>query len=411
MVTYMDKRRFLLSHKIVDRIFIIMLAVLLMITACNKAPTPAPGGPTAPAPVQAQEQPTLPPGAPAPAGNQIALPNGKTVPWPEEAITFDNLKAIDTLGLWKLSGQVNNVLFSPDGKTAYAAVGTPKTSDKGQIYRWRLDDPQGPQVMQETQGAVNALFFSPDNRYLVYGTQGNELVLYDLQADKAGQNLLNTGKGVTAAAWSPTEDMLAWGIFEDYPYFQYLNGTQSGKFGYRLGTTTGLAFAPDGKEIFMAREDGSVFVVDTSGWQLLKSIPVSKGSPQEPLNWLGSSRDGSQMAVSGANQGTLWVIDSSSWKPVVSLLGGIGLNKGDFSPDGQMILVGNNNNSVSVVSLPQKNFAGALKLADSPVLSVAFSPDGTMLLIGDRNGQVRLLAPESMVNREALPGAQPTPVP
>jgi len=73
--------------------------------------------------------------------------------------------------------------------------------------------------MQETTGAVNTLFFSPDNRYLVYGTQGNELVLYDLPANKAGQNLLNTGRGVTAAAWSPTEDLLAWGIYEDYPLF------------------------------------------------------------------------------------------------------------------------------------------------------------------------------------------------
>ncbi len=403
-----------MSHKTIVQMCITLLIAAMMITGCTKSATPAPGEPAAPPP--AQEAPSQP-GAPAPvgqeapAGNQLALPNGKTVPWPEERITLDNVKALDTLALWQLPGQVNQLLFSPDGKTAYAAIGTPRTSDKGQIYRWRLDENKGPQVMQETQGAVNVLFFSPDKRYLVYGTQGNELVLYDLQADKAGQNLLNTGRGVTAAAWSPTEDLLVWGIFEDYPYYQYLNGTQSGKFGYRLGTTTGLAFSPAGKEVAMAREDGSLFVVDASGWQLIKSIPISKGTPQEPLNWLGASRDGSQMAVSGAKQGTLWVIDSASWKPTVSLLGGVGLNKGDFSPDGQMILVGNNNNSVSVVSLPLKNFTGALKLADSPVLTVAFSDDGAMLLIGDRNGQVRLLAPESMINKQALPGAQQTTTP
>jgi tricorn protease-like protein len=371
-----------MATKILVRSFLILLIVLMMATACTKAPDAGP----------------------------ITLPNRATVAHPQEPITLKNVRNLDALSTWQLPGQVTHVLFAPDGKTIYAAVGTARTSTKGQLYRWQLDDSQGPQVMLETQGAINALFLSPDHRYLVYGTQGNELVLYDLEASKAGANLLNTGKGVTAAAWSPSEQMLAWAMFEDYAYYQYLNGSQSGQFGYRLGTTTDMAFTPDGKEVALAREDGSLFIIDTSGWQLIKSIPIADAS-KERLSWLGASPDGSLMAVSGGDMGTLWVVDTASWKPVVTIQAGIGLNRGAFSPDGQMVLVGNNNNSVTIVSLPTKNFDSALKLADSPVLCVAFSPDGTMLLIGDRNGQVRLLAAQQMINPEALPAELETPAP
>lgn len=378
----------------------VFAVVLVLIVACGKLPTGLQSA--EPTPQSEGEQPAV--------EQQLALPNGQVIDRPTDPITLDNVKSLDALALWQLPGQVSQMLIAPDGLTVYAAVGTPLTSAKGMLYTWRLDQNSEPQVLLETQGAINSLFFSPDNRYLVYGTQGNELVLYDLQTNTAGENLLNTGRGVTSAAWSPAEDLLAWGLFEDYEYYQYLNGSQTGKFGYRLGTTLDMEFSPDGKEIAMAREDGSLFIVDASGWQLLKSIPAAKAG-RERLGWLGLSPDGSQMAITGEKLGTMWVVDSASWEPVVTLQADLGLHKGAFSKDGQMLLVGNDNNSVSILSLPIRNFTGALKLADSPVLSVAISPDGALLMIGDRNGQVRLLAPQSMVNLEALPGASATPAP
>ncbi len=415
-----------MCKKNIFRNFVILLVIIVVTAGCG-------GNPSAPSAQPAEQQPaaTQPPAAPAqaqpaateapaqapaqpvaaagqPGAGQIALPNGKMVNRPQKPINADNVNNIDSLGVWQLPGQVSQVLFSPDGNTAFAAVGAPKTAAKGQLYRWNLNDSKGPQLLLETTGSINAMFFSPDKRYLVYATQGNELVMYDLQADKAGPNLLNVGRGVTAAAISPDGSLLSWGLFEDYEYYQYTNGTASGKFGYRLGTTNDMAFSPDGETLFMAREDGSIFAVDTSGWQLIKSIPVADAG-KEHLTWMESSPDGNLVAVSGTDLGTLWVLDAASLDPVVTLQGGAGLNKGAFTTDGQMLLIGNNNNSVTVISLAEKNFKGALKLADSPVLTVAISPDGALMLMGDRNGMVRLLAPEAMVNLEGLPGAQPTP--
>jgi WD40 repeat protein len=391
----------------------ILLIIVVLFASCSKTPAAPAGQPAE----QNQSAPAKPAAAPVQAepasagligAGQIALPNGKVVNRPQKTISADNVTSLDALAVWQLPGQVSQVLFSPDGNTVFAAVGAPKSSAKGQLYRWSLNDTKGPQIMANTQGSINTLFLSPDQRYLVYGTQGNELVMYDLQEDKAGPNLLGSGRGVTAAAISPDGSLLVWGLFEDYPYYQYLNGTQTGKFGYRLGTTNGMAFSADGEEVFMARDDGSVFVVDTSGWQLLKSIPVADAG-KEHLGWMESSPDGNMIAVSGKDHGTLWVIDAASYDPVIQLQSGYGFNQGAFSNDGQLILIGNNNNSVSVVTLANKKIQGALKLADSPVLSVAISPDGALMAIGDRNGMVRLLAPKAMLNAEALPGAKPAP--
>ncbi len=398
------------------RLLFILVILSLSLTGCQSKAPAAPAGeqPAAPAATEAAPaqpaqpaaaQPAQPAAPAAPAGDQIALANGKTVARPTTAVTADNAKRLDALNMWQLSGQINQVLFSPDGMTAYAAVGTPLTSAKGELYRWRLDDPKGPQLLVETQGSINSLLFSPDNKYLIYGTQGNELVMYDLAADKAGPNLLQAGRGVTAVAYHPSDALLTWASFEDYAYYLYMNSSKTGQYGYRLGTTLGLAFSTDGKEVFMAREDGSLFIVDTSGWQLLKSIAVGK---KEPLSWIQLSPNGNQVAVSGSNQGILWVVDAASFEPVVTLVTGAGLNKGAFSPDGQMLLVGNNNNSLTVVNLPRKDFDRSVKLSDSAILSVAISPDGAMVLIGDRSGQVRLLAPEGLINPAALP---PTAVP
>jgi WD40 repeat protein len=408
------------------RILVITAILVSGLAACSSKPT-APAGeqPAAPAGEQpaapAAEQPAQPaagqpaapaaeqpaagqPAAPAANANQIALPNGSVVDRPTNVVTIDNVRTLDALGVWQLGGPVTRLFFSPDGNTVFAAIGKRQASSKGELYRWNLNDPKGPQLMLTTSGSINAMFFSPDKKYLVYGTQGNELIFYDLAADKPGQNLMNGGRGVTAAAVSPTENLLVWGLFEDYAYYQYLNGSTGGKFGYRLGTTNAMEFSPDGKEVFMARDDGSLFVVDASGWQLLKSIPIGDAG-KERLGWLGLSPNGAQLAVTGMDQGTFWVVDSSSWEPILTLQTQVGLNTGAFTPDGQMVLVGNNNNGLTVVTLNRANFDSVVKLADSAILSVAVSPDGTIVLIGDASGKIRMLQAPGLINMEALPGS------
>lgn len=376
----------------------------------NSNPAPAEAAPAQPAAAQPADPQAAQPGAaqpaagqPASTGDQIALPNGTMVNRPKNVVTIDNVRSLDALGVWQVGGPVTRLFFSPDGNTVYAAVGERLSSAKGQLYRWALNDPKGPQLMLETLGSINAMFFSPDNKYLVYGTQGNELVFYDLAADKAGPNLMNGGRGVTAAAVSPTENLLVWGMFKDYAYYQYLNGSTGGKFGYRLGTTNAMEFAPGGREVFMARDDGSLFVVDASGWQLIKSIPVGRAG-HERLGWLALSPNGNQLAVTGMDQGTFWVIDSATLEPVITLQTAVGLNSGAFTPDGQMVMVGNNNNGLTVVSLPRTNFDSVIRLADSAILSVGVSPDGTLVLIGDASGKIRLLQAPGLLNLEALPG-------
>jgi WD40 repeat protein len=122
--------------------------------------------------------------------------------------------------LRQFPGAAHALDFSPDGKLL-AWAGYDRTGQ--QVWGLRLYDPAtgkevrdlttytGPDKFQQAQDAVMAVRFSPDGRTLAAGTQGNEVVLWEVATGRQRASLRGHQGWIGALAFAPDGNRLASG--------------------------------------------------------------------------------------------------------------------------------------------------------------------------------------------------------
>jgi WD40 repeat protein len=180
--------------------------------------------------------------------------------------------------------------FNSDGtKLAVAACRSETGNDCPQSGIWIWSLPHGTVKSHLTRVArIGGLMFSPNDRYLAYGGEGREIMLFDLNGEReTALSLLNLPGQITDIAFSPDGSLLtASAAFQDPgPYANTINHsrimvweTASGQViahGDLTGATAGeLGFSEDGRllEYFILEGIGDAFNIWTLGidqWQEL----------------------------------------------------------------------------------------------------------------------------------------------
>jgi sugar lactone lactonase YvrE len=283
-------------------------------------------------------------------------------------------------------GSVQSVAFSPDG--ALLASG----SQDGTARVWRVADRTLLHALKISTGGRDAGYshdvaFSPDGTTLAFGLPDGTVRLWRLSGDKQHPQatLLHTlrvdaGK-ICSLGFSPDGRTLVAGAWNGSVHlWRVTDGTPVRSLKGHTAGVISVAFSPDGMTLASASLDGTTKLWDISSATLIHEL-------EEPSITTGVafSPDGSMLATDRQ----LWSADDwSSIRELESTRGGMG--NVVFSPDGTMLAAGNAWYEVRWWRVADGALLRAVRGHRDSVNSVAFSPDGKTLASGSLDGTVKL---------------------
>lgn len=238
----------------------------------------------------------------------------------------------DTFGL------VTSVAFSPNGQLFAASSGD------GTVAFWRLFEHRPHLVIYA--GFSLDMAFSPDGQQLACGGNDRVIRLWDVQTGHEIRRLIA-----------------------------------------HSGSITSVAFSPDGSTLYSSSDDLTVGVWEMNSGKLLRQLPA----PDIFTLALAISPDSKFLAEVGyEGQARIWQIESWTIHRRLDLGHNKKITTVAFSPDGQTLATGDENNTVCVWHVHSGEKLAAHRFHSNIVLSVAYHPDGSTLASASADKTVRL---------------------
>jgi len=300
--------------------------------------------------------------------------------------------------LWTFLGQarpkpfVANPAFSPDGR--WLAWGSVRNS----VKVWDLTTGQEIYTLRGHTEPILSLTFSPDGNRLISAGLDHHVNVWDLR---------NAGQGVLAPQWTmPDFSTSVWcmALSPDGSRLAIGGPTADGNVriydmtsGTLLHTLRGdyrivsVAFSPDGRRLAAAGHDRIIRLWDTrTGREVLRL----RGH-NDIVGCVLFSPDGQRLASASAD-GTVRVWDASLFDEnadprIRTLRADNGEFFGvDFSPDGRLLAAASADGLIKLWNIQTGQAHRSFHGHNGAVLCLAFSPDGRRLLSGSMDQTVKL---------------------
>jgi WD40 repeat protein len=312
------------------------------------------------------------------AGGQATIEADRRIgaPDPELAIRAN-------LGAWQSSfrrlkgvlphqGPVNQVAYSPDGKT----VLTTSWGTSARLWDAATGKAIGAPLLHE--GMVYAIAYSPDGNTVVTGSQDKTARLWDAATAKPiGATLQHLGP-VYAVAFSPDGKTVLTGSEDKMTrLWDAATGKPIRSPIRHHDAVRRVAYSPDGKTVLAVTGDTARL------WDATTGQPIgSPLAPPESVSAIAYSPDG-KTVLTGSNDKTARLWDAATGQPI-----GAPLEHQDsvyalaYSPDGKMVLTGSGDKTARLWDAATGNPIGEPLQHEYPVFAVAFGPDGKTVLTG-----------------------------
>lgn len=291
----------------------------------------------------------------SPDGTRLAAP------------VFDRIKLLEVPSLAvssehnaRHSVTIRDVDFSSDGR--YLASGSEDMDIPGTILDESLavTDLAGTKPMYtaqftQTQGHPTSLEFSPNRRWLAFGTNIGSIVMYDLAPDAAPRLFVRGPYGITGhfgevratAISTDGRTVASGGSDEIVRIWDASSGTLLRTLRGHDAEITGLAFSPDDAAVASSAADGTVRVWGVESGGLLTTVYTSAEYPTTSVDF---APDGRRI-IAGVgffdNFAGIW--DTTNLLPTQRLLGHTSaVTAVGWIPEGDRVVTGSDDHSLKL---------------------------------------------------------------
>jgi RNA polymerase sigma factor (sigma-70 family) len=296
--------------------------------------------------------------------------------------------AVGRLGTLRFrhADSVGAFALSPDGKTLAGAGGR-------DLVLWDAVTGKELRRLEGSVGILHALAFTPDGRFIAWGTEDNTIRVWDVAKGaqrRRFQHPPGAGRGVYGLAFTSDGNTLVSRGVDGICLWQVATGKEVRRIGgaFRAGLPT-LALSPDGKTIAAALWDyknGEVGLWETDTGKEVRRLPLGAGLP----SCVAFSSDG-KMLVAGVRHKperlVLWEV--GRWRKLRTLKGPtLEAACVAFSPDGKTLASGGADGTARLWDVKTAKELATLRPARpaeyppwlDELRGVAFSPDGKTLV-------------------------------
>jgi WD40 repeat protein len=146
-----------------------------------------------------------------------------------------------------------------------------------------------------------------------------------------------------------------------------------------------IEWSPDGKWLYAGGEDCHVAVIDTKHWEVIHRL-----NRERWVQCISSSSSGTHLAVGGVSSEISLLDTSQGWDSVmgVDLKGLVPLSAKWHPKDQYLAITGQSDSVIAVETTNARHVEGHHLHATSPVRAISFSPDGRLVIIGNESGIV-----------------------
>ncbi len=316
------------------------------------------------------------------------------------SVTFWDAHTLQRVGEPLDSGApVTAVAFLRDGKQLAVAVGVVESTDPISSATtpqlWNVGSRTRSGSLSGHTRSVNTFAASPDGRVFAAGDNDGRIVFHNAaNGAPVGRPLqLDRREGIFNLAFSPNGRWLGVGTFgRSGPGSAHAFDVAARREVAQLGSASlmTVVFTADNEQFITAGE--TVDAWDTEDWTRATTEPMV--TQHGPAQIAGTRATG--LVLTGFD-GTMTVWDPNGLPTIASDLEGAPSAGGTFSPDGELLAVAGNDDTVVLyrthdvgrIHALSASGAGARGVLDGST-PVAFSPDSRLIAIGDRFGNVQL---------------------
>src|SRR5882724_63792 len=211
-------------------------------------------------------------------------------------------------------GNVNSVLFSPNGSELFAAGGEPAIA--GEMRQWRVADGELLRIFSGHKDAIYAMALSPDGKMLATGSYDQKIKLWDIVTGKEIKTLSGHNGCVYHLAFRPDGRILASASADrTVKLWDVTSGERRETLSQSLKEVFAVVFSPDGKHLFAGGADNRIRVWEVSETAAETTNPIlrSKFAHEGAILNLAFSSDGNTL-ISAADDRTIKLWDPLEMK-------------------------------------------------------------------------------------------------
>ena len=255
----------------------------------------------------------------------------------------------------------------------------------------------------KSTGFVGSLNWKPNSDILAIASRLRKLKIIKVESTENGKSaeseMLYTASydnWVNKVLFSPGGTLLAVGVATGELFVYNFRENPDGTVGldeiskFKLDDSVmDAAWSPDGKWLYAGGEDFQVNVIDTRYWQIIYRVNRKRW-----VQCISASNGGTHVAVGGVNSEVSILDVNNGWDSVMGIeLNGLVPLSAQWHPKDQAIaLTGQSESIIVVETTSARHVRGHHLRSASPILAIDFSPDGRLVLVGNEGGVVTLFS-------------------